>query len=78
MAFNPDTVIAELKKNVDGLAQAALQQAEQAQQSLDAESTLSKALEDNPNEICTIYRMSPIRRRERSVDESGERVLRGR
>jgi len=33
---------------------------------------LSNALEDDPNEICTIYRMSPIRRRERGVDESGE------
>jgi hypothetical protein len=33
---------------------------------------LSKALDDDPNEICTIYRMSPRRRRARGVDQSGE------
>jgi hypothetical protein len=33
---------------------------------------LSKALEDDPNEVCTIYRMSGGRRRQRGVDESGE------
>jgi hypothetical protein len=33
---------------------------------------LSKALEDDPDEVCTIYRMSPTRRRERGVDNSGE------
>ncbi len=33
---------------------------------------LSKALEDDPDEVCTIYRMSPTRRRERGVDKSGE------
>lgn len=33
---------------------------------------LSKALEDNPNEVCTVYRMSPAARRQRGVDENGE------
>jgi hypothetical protein len=33
---------------------------------------LSKAWEDNPQEICTIYRMSPTAKRHRSVDEDGE------
>jgi len=33
---------------------------------------ISKALEANPNELCTIYRMSGGRRRERGVDEDGE------
>lgn len=32
---------------------------------------LSRALEQNPDEICTVYRMSPGSRRRRSVDESG-------
>ena len=33
---------------------------------------LSKALEDDPDEVCTIYRMSPGRRRHRRIDSSGE------
>lgn len=33
---------------------------------------LARALENNPEEICTIYRMSPARDRERGVDDSGE------
>jgi len=33
---------------------------------------LSKALEDNPDEVCAVYRMSPTKRRERSIDEDGE------
>lgn len=33
---------------------------------------LSKALEDNPDELCTIYRMSPASRRRRGIDENGE------
>jgi hypothetical protein len=33
---------------------------------------LARALEDNANETCTVYRMSPARGRERSVDDSGE------
>jgi len=33
---------------------------------------LSKALEDNPEEVCAVYRMSPTTRRERSIDEDGE------
>lgn len=33
---------------------------------------LSKALEDNPDELCTVYRMSSNERRQRGVDEDGE------
>lgn len=33
---------------------------------------LTKALEDNPDEVCTVYRMSPATGRRRSVDENGE------
>ena len=33
---------------------------------------ISKALETNPNEVCTIYRMSGGRTRRRGVDEEGE------
>ncbi len=33
---------------------------------------LSKALEDNPDEVCAVYRMSPAARRRRGVDENGE------
>lgn len=33
---------------------------------------LSKALEDNPDELCTIYRISPATGRQRGVDENGE------
>jgi hypothetical protein len=33
---------------------------------------ISKALEANPNEVCSIYRMSGGRRRERGVDEDGD------
>lgn len=33
---------------------------------------ISKAIEANPDEVCTIYRMSGGRRRERAVDEDGE------
>jgi hypothetical protein len=33
---------------------------------------LSKALENNPDEVCAIYRMSGGRRRQRGVDEDGE------
>lgn len=33
---------------------------------------ISKALEDNRDEVCAIYRMSGGRRRERGVDEDGE------
>lgn len=33
---------------------------------------LSKALEENPDETCTIYRMSPARRRRREIDKNGE------
>jgi hypothetical protein len=33
---------------------------------------LRKALEENPDEVCTIYRMSPAARRRRGVDENGE------
>jgi hypothetical protein len=33
---------------------------------------LRKALEENPEEVCAIYRMSPAARRRRGVDENGE------
>jgi hypothetical protein len=33
---------------------------------------LAKALEQNPDEVCTIVRMSGGRRRQRGVDEDGE------
>jgi hypothetical protein len=33
---------------------------------------LSKALEDNPDEVCAVYRISPAARRRRGVDENGE------
>jgi hypothetical protein len=33
---------------------------------------LSKALQDNPDEVCTVYRMSPAARRSRGIDENGE------
>lgn len=33
---------------------------------------LSQALENDPDELCSIYQMSPSRRRERSVREDGE------
>jgi hypothetical protein len=33
---------------------------------------LSKALEDDPDEICMVYRMCPVERRRRGVDENGE------
>jgi hypothetical protein len=33
---------------------------------------LSKALEQNPDEVCTVYRMSGGRRRQRGIDENGE------
>lgn len=33
---------------------------------------LSKALEENENEVCAVYQMSPIARRQRGVDETGE------
>ncbi|WP_163268310.1 Z1 domain-containing protein [Chelativorans alearense] len=33
---------------------------------------LSKALEDDPDELCTIYRISPATRRRRGIDENGE------
>jgi hypothetical protein len=33
---------------------------------------LSKALEDDPDEICTVYRMSPAETRHRGVDDDGE------
>lgn len=33
---------------------------------------LSRALEDNPDELCTVYRMSPGAQRRRGVDENGE------
>lgn len=33
---------------------------------------LSKALEDNPDEVCAVYRMSGGRNRQRGVDEDGE------
>jgi hypothetical protein len=33
---------------------------------------LSKALEDNPAEVCTVFRMSPAAKRQRGVDEDGE------
>jgi hypothetical protein len=33
---------------------------------------LSKALEANPDEVCTIYRMSGGRRRQRGIDGDGE------
>lgn len=33
---------------------------------------LSKALEDDPDEVCTIYRISPITGRSRGIDENGE------
>lgn len=33
---------------------------------------LSNSLEHNPDEICTVYRMSPARRRRRSVDDYGQ------
>ncbi len=32
---------------------------------------LSRSLEQNPDEVCTVYRMSPGTRRRRSVDENG-------
>jgi hypothetical protein len=32
----------------------------------------SKALEDNPDEVCTVFRMSPAARRRRGIDENGE------
>ena len=33
---------------------------------------LSKALEQNPDEVCTVYRMSGGRRRQRGIDGDGE------
>lgn len=33
---------------------------------------LSKALEDDPAEVCTVFRMSPGSRRRRGIDEDGE------
>lgn len=33
---------------------------------------LSRALENNPDEVCTVYKMSPTSRRRRSIDENGE------
>lgn len=33
---------------------------------------LAKALEESPDEVCTVYRMSPAAERSRGVDESGE------
>lgn len=33
---------------------------------------LSRALEDDPDEICTIYNISPAKRRTRGIDENGE------
>jgi hypothetical protein len=33
---------------------------------------LSKALEDDPDEVCTVFRMSPASRRRRGIDENGE------
>ena len=33
---------------------------------------LSKALEDDPDEVCTIYRMSPATMRQRGIDVNGE------
>ena len=33
---------------------------------------LSKALEDNPHEVCTVYRISPTTGRSRSVNDNGE------
>lgn len=33
---------------------------------------LSKALERNPDEVCTVFRMSPAARRRRGIDENGE------
>lgn len=33
---------------------------------------LSTALDDDPGEVCTVYRMSPTARRNRGVDENGE------
>ena len=33
---------------------------------------LSKALEDNPDEVCSVFRMSPAARRRRGIDENGE------
>ena len=33
---------------------------------------LKRALEDNPDEVCTIYRMSPAQMRQRGIDENGE------
>ncbi len=32
----------------------------------------SKALERNPDEVCTVFRMSPAARRRRGIDENGE------
>lgn len=33
---------------------------------------LSRSLENDPDEVCTVYRMSPTERRKRGVDENGE------
>ncbi len=33
---------------------------------------LSKALEEDPDEVCTVFRMSPASRRRRGIDENGE------
>jgi len=33
---------------------------------------LSKALDDNPDETCAVFRMSPASRRRRGIDENGE------
>jgi hypothetical protein len=33
---------------------------------------LVRALEDNPNEVCRVYRMSPLQRRQRGVGDDGE------
>jgi hypothetical protein len=33
---------------------------------------LGKALEDDPDEVCTVYRMSPAERRRRGIDDNGE------
>lgn len=33
---------------------------------------LKRAIEDDPHEVCGVYRISPARRRQRGVDENGE------
>ena len=46
-----------------------LQKATDSQQNIGLLLQLTKALEINPNEVCTIYKMSPTTRRSRGIND---------